>query len=401
MTEILARETVRNADLGDLAELLRSQHARKIDVVAPATAIRSVNGILTVTGSEAIITEDGVTQGDGTYVPTAVCDEGLADKLGVPVGYLKRLRETRPDLYDYNVNGWLHGANARGHWGSHEAGDPAEFQFIEDAPAVPADPRSFLVRAFRGDDGPGIARAFLSDRYSMVDNLDVLMAALDGVREAGVQVNIAGGDLTDRRMVVRVTCPDVTALAPGLLRGYRSPFTGQTGEDNPVIWAGFQISNSETGGGAFTITPRLEVQVCKNGMTITKEALSKVHLGGRLDAGVVTWGNDTQEAAVTLVKKQTRDAVQTFLSPDYLTGVIGRLEEKAGETVDNHDTVRTLVKGLRYTDEQADGILAHFTQGGQMTRGGVVNAITSYAQTVEDGDAAYDLEARAVSLLGA
>lgn len=396
--------TARNADLGDLLGLLRDQHARKLDVVAPATAIRAVNGRLTVTGTDPLITEDGVTSSDGTYVPTAVCDEGLASKLDVPVGYLKRLRETRPDLYDYNVNGWLHGANARGHWGDGQQAttSSASTEWVEDVPAVPADSRSFLVRAFRGDEpgDVGIARAFLSDRYGVIDNLDVLMAALDGVRDAGVAVEIRGGDLTDRRMVVRLTCPEVTALAPTLLRGYRSPFTGQTGEDNPVIWAGFQISNSETGGGAFTITPRLEVQVCKNGMTITKEALSKVHLGGRLDAGVVRWGQDTQEAAVTLVQKQTRDAVQTFLSPDYLTGVIGRLEEKAGETVDNHDAVRTLAKSLRYTDEQADGILGYFTQGGQMTLGGVVNAVTAYAQTVEDGDTAYDLEARAVSLLG-
>ncbi|MEU7912281.1 hypothetical protein [Microbispora bryophytorum] len=32
------------------------------------------------------------------------------------------------------------------------------------------------------------------------------------------------------------------------------------------MFAGFVISNSETGCGAFTITPRLLVQVCRNGM---------------------------------------------------------------------------------------------------------------------------------------
>ena len=32
--------------------------------------------------------------------------------------------------------------------------------------------------------------------------------------------------------------------------------------------------------------------------------------------------------------------------------------------------------------------------------GGVVNAITAYSQTVEDGDDAYELETRATSLLG-
>lgn len=393
--------TTRNANLTDMLALLQEQHTRKVDVVAPAAALRSVDGALVIRGTEPVLTEDGVTTGDGTYVPTAVCDEGLADKLAVPVGYLKRLRADRPDLYDSNVNGWLHGRREKRSLATLDQsnGEMGPGRVLREA--VPADPRSFLVRAFRGDEGgTGIARAFLSDRYSVVDNLDVLMASLDGIRDAGVEVNIDGGDLTERRMVVRVTCPQVQALAPALLAGYRSPFTGENGSDNPTVWAGFQISNSEVGGGAFTITPRLVVEVCRNGMTITKDALQKVHLGGRMDAGIVRWGADTQQAALTLVKKQTRDAVTTFLSPDYLTATITALEAKAGEEVNSHEEVRTLTKALRYTDTEVDGILGYFTRGGQMTRGGVANAVTAYAQTVEDGDQAYSLEARASSLLG-
>lgn len=382
--------TTRNAQLGDLLTMLREQHTRKLDVVAPATAVRSVDGVLHVTGTEPIITEDGVTPADGQYVPTAVCDEGLADKLGVPVGYLKRLREDRPDLYDANVNGWLHGRREVWRHGT----EPTLKR-----EGIPADPRAFLVRTFRGDDGgTGMARAFLSDRYAVVDNLDVLMAALDGVRDAGVAVDVSGGDLTDRRMVVRVRCPEVTALAPVLLTGYRSPFTGASGDENPTVFAGFKLSNSETGGGAFTITPEITVQVCNNGMTMTRDAISKVHLGGRLDAGVVRWAEDTQQKALALVKAQTRDAVTAFLSPEYLTRAVAQLEQRAAEPV-AHTEVKTLVKSLKYTEDQMDGILDHFMRAGQATRAGVVNAITSYSQEVTDGDAAYQLDARATSLL--
>lgn len=396
--------TTRNADLTSMLAMLRDQNARKIDVVAPASAIRSVEGVLTIRGTEPIITEDGVTQGDGAYVPTAVCDEGLASKLDVPVGYLKRLRTERPDLYDANVNGFLHGCKALVGFPSRDEADRLGIpsgEPYEKRPAVPGDSRAFLVRCFRGDqDAQGVARAFLSDRYGVVDNLDVLVAALDGIRDAGVQVNIDGGDLTERRMVVRVSCPEVSALAPTLLRGYRSPFTGQSGTDNPTVWAGFVIANSEVGGGAYTITPRVVVEVCKNGMTIAKDALSKVHLGARLDAGVIRWAADTQAKALDLVKAQTRDAVSTFLSPEYLTDAIARLEASSSETVETHDEVKVLAKAAKFTDAEVDGILSYFTQGGQMTRGGVVNAITAYAQTVEDGDQAYDLEARATRLLG-
>lgn len=393
--------TTRNANLGDLLNLLRDQHARKVDVVAPASAIRSENGVLVVQGADQILSEDGVTTVDGRYVPTAVCDEGLADKLTVPVAYIKRLRAERPDLYDANVNGWLHGTDAlMGAWGAPDASGNRTRSVIREG--QPGDNRSFLLRAFRGDDGEhGIARAFLSDRYSMMDNLDVLMAALDGIRDAGVDVQIDGGDLTDRRMVVRVKCPAVSAMAPALLKGYRSPFTGASGSDNPTVFAGFVLSNSEVGNGAWSITPRLVVQVCNNGMTITKDAMTKVHLGGRLDAGVVRWAEDTTQAAVTLVKRQTRDAVAAFLSPEYLTTTIETLERKADQEVKSHDEVKVLAKAAKFTDAEVEGILSYFTQGGQMTRGGVANAVTAYAQTVEDGDQAYLLETRASALLGA
>ena len=257
---------VRNATLGDLAGLLRDQQARKVDIVASASAIRARNGQLVIDGTDPVLGPDGVTMTTGTYTPTEVCDQGLADKLGIPVQYLRRVRGQRPALYDANVNAWLDG-----------------------------DPRKFLVRCLRPatGEGSGAARAFLSDGYRRIDNLDVLLAALDGVRQAGVPVQVDGCDLTERRMYVRVVCEQVRALAPALLAGYRSPFTGAAGADNPVVFSGFVLSNSETGCGAFTLTPRLVVQVCRNGMTITRDAIRSVHHGERLDEGVVSWSGNT------------------------------------------------------------------------------------------------------------
>lgn len=370
--------TARNANLADLVELLREQKSRQLDVVAPASSLFSDGARLTIRGTEPVLTEDGVSTGDGTYTPTVVADEGIADKLGIPVVYLKRLRAERPDLYDHNVNGWL--------YGDPENGGP--------------DGRKFLVRCFRGDDADsGIARAFLSDSYRPIDNFDVLMATLDGIREAGAEVNISSADLTDRRMVVRVEAPAVAALAPTLLRGYRSPFTGASGDDNPTVFAGFQISNSEVGGGAFSIVPRMVVEVCRNGMTIQKDAMRNVHLGGKLDAGVIRWSSATLQRNLDLVRAQTADAVRTFLDVDYMTKTITRLEARANESVTTPQEVETVTRAAGYPKATADAILAHFIQGGQTTRAGVVNAITSYAQTVTDGDAAYDLEANAVKVL--
>jgi hypothetical protein len=219
-----------HATLAGTAALLRDQQARKVDVVAPAAAIRAYGGQLVVDDSAPVLGEHGVTMTPGAYIPTLVCDQGIADKLSIPAAYLRRLREERPALYDANVNGWLDG-----------------------------DGRKFLVRCLKPESGPGpgVARAFLSDGYKIIDSLDVLMAALEGIRASGYPVQVDQCDLTERRMYVRVMCNQVRTLAPALLAGYRSPFTGASGADNPVVFSGFAITNSETGCGAFTLTPRL------------------------------------------------------------------------------------------------------------------------------------------------
>lgn len=404
----------RNATLPDLADVLKAQHGRKVDVVAPASKIRSEQGVWVVEGADAVIDADGVTPADGRYRPTDVADDGLSDKLGIPRGYLRRMRDERVDLYDANVNGWLHGSNP---YIVGPEGDP------RNRPATPPDPRSFLLRGFKSDNGEGIARAFLSDRYRIVDNLDVLMAALSGVRDAGVDVEVDGCDLTDRRMMVRVSCPQIRAYAPDLLAGYRSPFDGRyvagawtpervadararegrdyaPGEAEPVVFAGFVISNSETGGGAFSITPRLTVEVCRNGLTVTADALREVHLGGRMDEGVVRWSEETQRKSLDLVTAKARDAVATFLDVDYVRGKVAEISAQASAPVDKpEDTVRHVAKTLQFGEQAADAILGHFIAGGQITAGGVMQAVTSWAQTLDDAEQAADAEAGALDAL--
>lgn len=149
----------RNATLADMVAILRNQRGRRLDVVAPAAAIHAHDGNLVIDSTVPQLGADGVTSAAGTYRPTAVADEGIADKLGISLAYL-RLRAARPDLWDANLNGWLHGNELAGY---------------------PTDDRKFLVRLFQHDtdsDGLGVARAVLSDSYKVIDNLDALMATL-------------------------------------------------------------------------------------------------------------------------------------------------------------------------------------------------------------------------------
>jgi hypothetical protein len=268
--------------------------------------------------------------------------------------------------------------------------------------------KQWFVRGFKQEgEECGIARAFLSDRFNCYDNFDVLLAALQGIRDAGVEAQVIGCDLSERRMNVKVVVPEIEALAPLLLATYRSPIDNADpvraaqaeahgwlkGDDRPVVFGGFVISNSETGGGAFTITPRIMVKVCRNGLVITKDALRKVHLGSRMDEGQIVWSDSTNRKNTELVTSQATDAVRTFCNVEYVTAKIAELEEAAGIAVVNPTKVLEKVsKALSFTADEAEGILGHFIMGGQMTAGGVMQAVTSFAQTVLDPDRANELE---------
>ncbi|MFD9691868.1 DUF932 domain-containing protein [Kitasatospora sp. NPDC059088] len=371
MTISLAKTSTRNASLREIVDILREQQPRKADIITPAQSIRAEGGRLIVNGADYDydITPDGVTRKAAELRLTGVAESGLAEKLGIPVGYLRKTRVEAPELWDQNVNGWL----------THES----------------REAKSYMIRTLRPGQGEdtGTARAFLSASYRIIDNLDILTAALRGVYDAGVQVRLDSCDLTDQKMYVRVVADEVRAYAPELLRNYRSPFTEARGSDNPTVFAGFEISNSETGCGAFTIVPRLVVQVCDNGMTITKDAMKSVHIGGRQEDGVIQWSGNTQDRTLDLVTAKTADAVRTFLDRDYILRQIRDIEDKAvARIADPEKAITTVSQRLRFSEAVRADVFSHFIRGADLSAGGVMHAVTSVAQTLPDADEAHELE---------
>ena len=395
---------MRNATLEDLVARLRDEQPRKLDVVVPAEKIRFNEGALLLQGVDPILADDGVDDPNGSYCPARVALDAIAAKLDIPARYLRRTHEELPGLFDDTANGWLR-------WQVEQAGKSGK----------PAP--SYMLRMLRGKDGgDGILRSVSSDRYKIIDNLDVLLAALDGIRQAGVSVSIDGCDLTEKRMYVRMWSPEVQALAPDLLRGYRSPFDagirragdsgwtidsarraaageGQAFEPGtePVVFAGFEIRNSEVGQGRYAVTPRILVKVCRNGLVLPLDAVEATHVGVRLDAGVVGYSGDTMDKALALITAQTRDGVQAFLDGAYLVKRVEELEREAGTPVqDPERAIQVLARSARIDQARQDEILKHFLIGGQLTAGGVMQAVSSVAQTQTDADMAAELEALAL-----
>lgn len=404
--------TARNAKAEDLVRILQDQQAHKNDVVVPSTCMKFVNGNLVVKDSEPVLGDDGVTLVNGTYRPTDVFDGKLAARLDIPVKYLQKLRTDRPDLYDANANGLLHGRSRRAADGTTEV-------------VYPADDRAHLVRLFRGDDGPGVARSIMSDQYGLsFDNLDMLTAVMKGLQEAGVKFITRVSNLSERGVHVRFECPEIWTHAPELLQNYKSPFDNggkvtraghfdalrqQYGahhifseKDAPVCFIGMDFKNSETGDGKYYLTPVIEMVRCTNGWTIKKDGISRTHRGSKLDVGRVKLSADTIRKAGQLVVAETRDAVTQWLSKGYLDETVAELSGKATVAIEAPSTtVPAICKSLGFDQEEQQGVLDLFIMSGQPTAGGLANAVSAYAQTIEDVDRALEVESKTVDALEA
>jgi hypothetical protein len=376
-------DTLRKTDFETLLATLDEQQERKVDLVLPATDLCFSGGDLRVRRNDRPqLSEDGVTTPVEVYRPNDVFDEGVSARIGIPRAWLRTMRDNGwTDLIDGTLNGLIHGK-----------GDIRQ----------PLDKR-FMLRALKDADGGevGTARALLSNSYKIVDHIETLRAAMRGMAAAGLGAdNIAQADLTARRMYVTVVAPEIKALAPELLKNYRSPFTGQTGADNPTVFAGFVLSNSETGHGSFSITPRLVVEVCTNGMTLQRDAVAARHLGARLDDGVINYSERTRRANLDLITSQAEDAVRTFLDADYMRKVLTEMTEQAAAEVKEAEKAVKEVTQKIECPALYDDVLAMFIKGGDMTRGGIVQAVTAAAQSAEiDADTAFQMEGKATALL--
>lgn len=417
MTDIL-----RHAQLEDIVAALNTQRAHTVDLVVPGRSLNYRDGQVTVadqslvTLDEPVVTEDGVTttiNPNGTYRPTSHGDATISAALGIPTSYVRKLREGgRTDLLDANVRGLLRGRTV------HRGGQV----ITEHEP----DGRSFLLRLLTSDDSetPGVLRAMLSDRFGIVDNLDVLTAVLAGVQQAGVTVEVRDADLSDTRMHVKLIAPQVTALAPTLLEGYRNPWDnanlrgqrdrtitdlarwrevarneglGYEPGAEPIVSAGLTLDNSEVGAGATRLAYQVVVRVCKNGLTMPV-ALRKVHLGGQLEEGIV-WNREVQHRQLSVVTAQVKQAVSEWMTPAFLAGQVAEIEQAAGAAVvDAEAAVKAVATRYKFSEAERAGVLAHFMSGGQATAAGIANAITSYSQTVS-ADRAEVLDSIAVSAM--
>lgn len=348
--------------LQNLFKQLELQEELKYDAIVSPSLIHYTNGKLVVVDKKNEV----------VFTPTDHFHSQMAEKMGIPFQYYKRLLsnpENMP-LLDSNVNHWL-----------------SQYD------------KNLLVRMFKNahNEAANSARALLSDSYKIMDNYPVLVAALEAIKESGVRVQIKEAELSNTRMYLSVVAPDVEIQAKEMLKEYRlSAKAGTTG-----VISGFTLSNSEIGAGSHCITPRAVILACNNGAVVTEDRLRNVHLGAKMDELGFNKNKAVMRKNQELVREQIIHAVKIFLSPEYLKKLVD-VYEKLGQpeiVVPVEKMIHVIAKDHGITEERKSNILQHFVEGGDMRRIGLANAITRECQGLEDADLKHDSEEVAYDVL--
>lgn len=343
--------------LEQIVQTLEEQDKVKKDYLSHPTHLHFVDGNLVMTHSGQEV----------TFAPTSVFHGQVSEKLGIPKTYYDKMKGKALKLLDENVNHWI-----------KEEG------------------KNLLIRTFTREDGNNDARALLSDRYNMIDNFEVLFNTLDAIKDCGFKVDVSGADLSETRLYLHITCPEIEVQATEMLKMYRRTFEVGTG-----VISGFVIQNSEVGFGSFQIMPRAVVLACDNGMVKKSDSMRRVHLGGKLDELDFHKNSDVTNANRKLVREQVKHAVKKFLSKEYLQNLVNTFTELGAKEIEAPiaAVMEVVAKDYGFDQDSKKSLLDHFIRGGDTRRIGIVNSVTEMVQKFEDVDKRHDTEAITEDLL--
>jgi hypothetical protein len=271
------------------------------------------------------------------------------------------------------------------------------------------DPKKRLVRCLDNE-----VRAWLSNGYRVIDNMDIAFTCLDEARKKNAQVFEA--DLSDKRMRIKFTTQEVWdsidirqkgeggwyARAMGnkelmgrTILGARitDELPGGPGTIHPVV----TVLNSETGHGGFHVRIGILMGICFNVATL-ETVVSRIHIGERLDEGIFSHEAISAEGKAIMLK--ARDAVIAAFDPDKFKGMVAKAKEAQTDKVESPTAaIDNVIELGVVNEEQREALMTYFLRDYDQTRFGFAQAVSRLAQDVEDPDMAGDLESVAGKII--
>jgi len=167
-------------------------------------------------------------QDNRSFPITKSCHSQIADKLDIPFKYYRKMETESPELLVENVNTWLKKSG-----------------------------KDFFIRGL-GE----VVRAFLSDRYRVIDHLDILYCTLNELQAH--EAEIQDCFLSETEMNIKVKSSKLQDFVR---------------HRDDLIVGGLFFTNSETGHKALRVEPRMFRVKCSNGMIVEEFKTREVHIG--------------------------------------------------------------------------------------------------------------------------
>lgn len=334
-------------DLMQLAEAIQRQAKEKRDFLVPTE--RMGMRVEQVEEKPVVKLDVGVV-GDhrGTFDITEHAHNQIGERVGIPAKYYDRMRAAAPELLAENVNHWLH-----------------------------SEKETRLVRTLNGR-----ARAFLSNRYRMIDNITVAEAVLPIILDRGndLGLRVESADVSETRLYIKAVSERVSGNVLG-----------------EAVQAGIVISNSEVGLHSFRVEPLLFVLSCLNGAIRPDSAIRKYHVGkaaGELESAYEVFLDETRKADDRALMLKMRDVVSASFNEEkfleYLSGVKLTGDRKIVKSP--KELVEQIVEVNQLPEAYGDGILMKLLSEGNLTQWGLSNAVTEFCQSIESYEDATQLE---------
>lgn len=275
----------------------------------------------------------------------------IGSAMGIPAKYYDEMAEKKPFLLAENVNAWLADKD-----------------------------QSYMVRSYDQGENGMLARAFLSDRYRRLDNLDVAEATLPlfAVKEG---FEIVSAAVTERKFYLKVV-------------NHRLEMDVVPGD---IVQAGVVISNSEVGLGSVSVQPLVYRLVCTNGMTVNDYGERRTHVGRAARAMEDSFHIYSDEAMIAEDKAfmlKLRDVTMAAIEETRFAMVVGKLRESVGVPITGRvqDVVELTGKTFGINQDEQDSILKYLIEGGDLSKYGLSNAVTRASQDIESYDRATEFE---------
>lgn len=327
------------------AEVERRSNA-KSDFIAPSQELEIVPAVRVVGMDQEWTPTEIKINGHGSFMVNEVAHGQIAEWAGIPKRYYDTMLAEAPELHAVNVNHWMK-----------------------------AKPARRMVRTLDGS-----ARAFLSDRYRVIDNEEVLEAILPVIGEIG-DVKIESAEVTERRLYLKCLFPKVqTEVSRG-----------------DVVQAGFVLSNSEIGLGSVSIDQLIFRLVCTNGMIRPDNGLKKYHVGRQIGEGRDAsqfFKSDTLIADDRAFLLKLRDVVRGAGEQTKFFAAVHALAQAREQKIEGDPVkaIEVIQKKVGLQEGERVSVLRHLIEGGDLSRYGIANAITRTSQDVADYDRATELE---------